>query len=149
MEDSHQGGDARTAPACDKRRAKLGSQGFIASTEDSSIIDVAMRLGSKLFVDSEAGPPKKETDTVHTHKEILLLRDERVLKDLLEGDNELPVLRGQTVAPRLTERQIHQAVAVISADYWNLRCWKCRPGIHSTFSCLYLIVALSLYFVHK
>lgn len=45
------------------------------ATEDSSTVDVAMGLGSILFVDSEAGPPRQEKDNIPTDKVTSLLGD--------------------------------------------------------------------------
>lgn len=64
-----------------------------------------MGLGSILFFNSEAGPPKQKMDTVGTEKTTSLLDDERVLRNLLEGVTARPVLRRQKAPPRLAETQ--------------------------------------------
>lgn len=82
--------------------------------------------------------------TVSTDKATSLVGDERVIKELLEGNNDRPVLRGQTVVPKISEPQIRQASAVILTDYWKRNCWMYRLDGHSTFRCKYLTVVKPL-----
>lgn len=66
--------------------------------------------------------------------------DERVLRDLVEGYADQPVIQGHTALPALSEAQIRQAVSIIPANYCKLSYWTCRLDGHSMFSCPYQYV---------
>lgn len=118
-------------------------------TDDASIIDIEMGLGSILFANGEVGPPTKTLEAMTTGQATTEMGDKRVIKELLEGDEDRLVLQGQTEAPRLFEAQVRQVIDVIPANYGNLICWTCTFDGHSTFSCAYLTVTQRLYFVQR
>lgn len=68
-----------------------------------------------------------------------------VLQDLLEGDSERPAMKGQEALPELTDAHINQDIAVITDDCWNLQCWSCQHGAHSSVTCPYLSTVQRLY----
>lgn len=46
-----------------------------------------------------------------------------MIKVSVEENAERPVMPDQEALPSLTEAQIGQAVTVIPANYWDLKCW--------------------------
>lgn len=97
-DDSCQGGDPRTTQPGTKEERRWDLNDPSLAREDSSIMDMLMGLGSILFIDGEAVPPRQEMDIVPTDNENLLLSDERMFKEVLEGDKQRPFLGGQAVA---------------------------------------------------
>lgn len=84
--------------------------------EDYSIIYVAMGLGSILF----AGEAVTTSGEGHNDKRAeRLTGNKRVLQDVLFGDLEETVMKDQEAISQPTDRQVHQNIVVIPADYWN------------------------------
>jgi len=73
----------------------------------------------------------------------------KVLNDLVEKDEDRPMLTTTDECPPLTEEQVRQAVSVVPADYWSMSCWTCRDEGHSTFTCKYLTPVQRLYFAYR
>ena len=63
--------------------------------------------------------------------------------------NEAPVNRDTTRTPQLIDDQMRKAFSVIPNDYWQLNCWKCREGGHSTFTCPTLTPTKKMYFAYQ
>lgn len=63
-----------------------------SATDDLSTIEVAMGLGTILFVEKEAMTPKERMGAPNESGLRPLTGDEMVLKDLVERDVERPVI---------------------------------------------------------
>lgn len=132
----------------------IGSSNFESTDpseklEGTSIIDVAVDLGSILFASAGADPPKEGMMTASGAGTSTPMGDERILNDLLGPKSENPLMREQVGIPRLNDGQIRQAVTVIPAEYWALSCWTCRQEGHSTYGCPYLTAEQRLYFAYQ
>ncbi len=66
----------------------------------------------------------------------------------MRADNR-DVMRETVNVPVLTENQIHEAQSAIPTDYWQLNCWSCREGGHSTFTCPMLTPSQRIFFAYK
>lgn len=98
---------------------------------------------------AEAGSPNRPNGTVGKSEAEILRGDRRVLRYLVEGDEDRPVKKGQTMRAALSEAQIRHTFSVIPASYFNLSCWTCRIHGHSTFISPYFSVKQCLYFAYR
>lgn len=89
-----------------------------------------MGLGNILFAEQEEMSPNKKVNAWNAPGARPITGDEKVLKDLLVGDMERPVMPKQAALPSLTEDEIRQAVPVIPDHYWNMNCWTSKFDGH-------------------
>lgn len=82
-------------PVLEEETTKWEPKDPSLASEEESTINVAMGQGAILFVNAGAGPPNGTSGTVYTEVAGKLRGDEQVLKDLVKGDAERPVMQGK------------------------------------------------------
>lgn len=113
--------------------------------EERRLAEVAADLGAILYASTpvqEEGSEKRTQDPTGGIQS-------KVFRDLIAGDEERQMTRSYEGIPELTDAQIRQAVTVVPGDYWQLSCWTCRDGGHSTFTCPFLQPTQRLYFAYR
>ena len=94
--------------------------------------------------------PVSIIDTACHLDHIFLMTSEQAAEHVQGYDlQERNVFGPTTEVPELTKEQMESALSVIPADYWNLSCWSCREGGHSTFTCPHLTWSQRIYFAYK
>lgn len=119
------------------------------ATDDSSIIEMEMELGTIFFMKQDMTSPRKVMGAPNEPGARPLAGKEQVLKDLVEGDEERLVMQDDAARPSLTEVQIRKDVAVIPANYYNLNFWTRRLDGHSNYSLPYLSVTQMIFFAYR
>ena len=99
----------------------------------SDACDVAETLDTVLTV---AGVPTMETSSMASSSEESW--EAQQIRDI----TTLPI-------PKLSPREIEQAMQVIPDEYWDLNCWVCRTDGHSMYKCPLLLPAQRLYFAYR
>lgn len=86
---------------------------------------VAADLGEIIFKGNPGklpGVQEKISDTVLNTNAVKW----KVLRDLVERDEQRKVMNGFDKIPELTDEQVSQALKVFPADYWKLNFYTCR-----------------------
>ena len=99
----------------------------------SDACDVVQTLDQVLTV---AGVPTIETSTLDTDI------DQPIEAQQISDIRTLPI-------PKMSPREVEQAMQVVPEDYWGLNCWACRTDGHSMYKCPLLLPAQRLYFAYR
>lgn len=102
-----------------------------------------MGLGTILFAIAEAVSQSVASGTVGT----VVAR--KLRGDLVEGDDDRPLMKAQTVLPKIYEVHIRPATSVKPEDYWYLSRYTCRLYGHSNLTWPYHTVEHRLNFSYR
>ena len=119
-----------------------------------------MAINSKTRInDDEAGLSftlSDACDVVQTLDQVLTVAGVPTIESsTLTGDSEHSLEAQQLLdittlpIPKLSPREIEQAMQVVPEDYWGLNCWACRTDGHSMYKCPLLLPAQRLYFAYR